>query len=327
MKKDGMLDKVDKQLLYWLDLNCRSSLSSLAKHMRTSPAKLGYRLEQLKKSGIIWKFITLIDYRKIGYRGYGAYYKLKEMSDESLEKLLAKIMEDAHVVDLVIATGAYDLQVAILTKTSDEAAESVWKIRGILGPYILEETSIVQLQSQFFARENFLDVLPKKVAKPRTVLDKPDEKSSLDEADSKILATLAENADWPLWKIAKETGIKGPTVYNRIKKLEKDQIIVGYTIKMNPNINGFFLYRIFAKLNYLPKKRREEFLAYLDQHPSIHRSSFTFGPWDFYYDARLADDTKLRELLQDVYSHFSQEVVRQDWVRVHKILKFSFYHK
>lgn len=324
-KNQGELDKTDKQLMYWIDLDCRESHASLAKKMRTSAAKVSYRLAQLIKNRAINSFVTLIDYRKLGYRGYAAYFKLKEMSKEELREIVKKIEGIPNIADILLTSGTYDLQLVFLVTSSDEAAEGLWSVRGILEKYILEERLVVNLKTQFFSRTHFLDEDAKKEVKPRLVLDAHEVKTEVDEIDDKILSSMAEHADWPLWKIADATGVAGPTVYNRIKRLEKNKIIVGYTAKMNPNLRGHYLYRVLAKLRYMPREKREEFMRFLDQHPAIYRSSFTFGGFDLMYDARVVDDGQLRELLRQVYGHFKDEVIRQDWVRVHEIIRFSFY--
>ena len=327
MKKDGSLDRVDKELLYWLDLNCRDGLASLAKKMRTTPAKISYRMEQLVKLKAIHSFVTLIDYRKLGYRGYAAYFKLKEMSRKELYLLVEKILDTPNVVDVLLTTGTYDLQLVFLATSSDEASEGLLDVREKLGDSILEEVVIVNLRTHFFSRESFLEKNEQKPVLPRLVLDTPKTRIKLDKVDDAILSVIGKHAEWPLWKVAQAAKVAGPTVYNRIKKMEKNGVIVGYTIKMDSNLKEFYFYRVLVKLRHITQKRRRELLAYLDSHPRIYRSSFTFGQFDLNYDARVADDSELRELLGQVYEHFKNEVVRQDWVRVYEIIKFSFYIK
>lgn len=219
MKKgERQLDRVDRELLYWLDLNCRDSLASLARKMKTTPAKVGYRMEQLVRHKAIHSFVTLIDYRKLGYRGYAAYFKLKEMSRDELDLLVGKIKNSANVADVLLTTGAYDLQIVFMVRSSDEASEGLWEVREKLENNILEEVVIVNLKTNMFSREIFLDSHEHRQIPPRLVLDHPKEKVSLDEIDGSILAVIATHADWPLWKVANSAGIPGPTVYNRIKK-------------------------------------------------------------------------------------------------------------
>ncbi|PIT84552.1 hypothetical protein COU37_02620 [Candidatus Micrarchaeota archaeon CG10_big_fil_rev_8_21_14_0_10_45_29] len=322
------LDKLDLQLLYWMDINCRVSLTSLAKKLHTSPAKLRYRLGQLVKGGVIENFITLINYGLYGFRAYSLYYKLKEIDDKELEALISKITKLPDVTDLLLTYGAFDMQIVLLDKSIDEMAEAVWKIRETLEEYVIEETMGIRLKGQLFTRQMFLEEIGDgKVTKPRIVFEIRRKSEGPDEIDDKILYTISQNANWPVWRIAKEVKAGGPTVYSRIKRLEKNGIIVGYTTKMTPNLRGFHLYRVFMKLHYISKERKEEIIAYLNQHHLVYRSSLIFGDFDLQYDARLADGSALRSLLHEIYKQFSDAIIRQDWVRVHKTLKFGYYRR
>ena len=60
----------------------------------------------------------------------------------------------------------------------------------------------------------------------------------MDETDEKILAKLVENSRMPISKISAQTGIPDSTVSNRLKKLEKSNIIDKYTTILNPEELG-----------------------------------------------------------------------------------------
>lgn len=54
-----------------------------------------------------------------------------------------------------------------------------------------------------------------------------------DQIDWKILDTLKENSRLSTSKISKKTGIPITTVFNRMKKLEKEKVIKNYTINLD----------------------------------------------------------------------------------------------
>ncbi len=53
------------------------------------------------------------------------------------------------------------------------------------------------------------------------------------EKDRKIIDLLKENAKYTTRQISEKMGMPITTVHNRIKKLEKDEIIKGYTTRLN----------------------------------------------------------------------------------------------
>ncbi|OED30772.1 Lrp/AsnC family transcriptional regulator [Methanosphaera sp. WGK6] len=60
----------------------------------------------------------------------------------------------------------------------------------------------------------------------------------MDENDKKILNELVENSRMPVSKLSLKTGIPDSTISNRIKKLEKNNVIEQYTTIVNPEAVG-----------------------------------------------------------------------------------------
>lgn len=61
----------------------------------------------------------------------------------------------------------------------------------------------------------------------------------IDEKDRIIIEMLMKNARTPLTEIARKLGITDVAVKKRIKRLEKEGIILGYGLKINPTRIGY----------------------------------------------------------------------------------------
>ena len=61
----------------------------------------------------------------------------------------------------------------------------------------------------------------------------------LDGIDKKILKMLMENSRRPILEIAKTIGISGAAIHQRLRKLEKQNLIIGSSIKVNTKILGY----------------------------------------------------------------------------------------
>ena len=64
-------------------------------------------------------------------------------------------------------------------------------------------------------------------------------KVNLDATDRKILRFLVKNARMPYLEIARECGISGAAIYQRIKKLEDSGVVLGSRMTVNPKMLGF----------------------------------------------------------------------------------------
>ncbi len=62
----------------------------------------------------------------------------------------------------------------------------------------------------------------------------------IDGIDKVILKTLMQDARKPILAISKITGISGAAVHQRLKKLEKAEVISGSQIIINPKILGIY---------------------------------------------------------------------------------------
>ena len=56
---------------------------------------------------------------------------------------------------------------------------------------------------------------------------------SVDNKDRRIIAELVQNSDQTTSKLSKNLGIPITTVHNRIKKLQKDGVIINYTVNLD----------------------------------------------------------------------------------------------
>lgn len=64
-------------------------------------------------------------------------------------------------------------------------------------------------------------------------------KAKLDAIDYKILRALLANARMPFLEIARECGISGAAIHQRIRKLEESKVILGSRLIVDPKMLGF----------------------------------------------------------------------------------------
>jgi Lrp/AsnC family transcriptional regulator for asnA, asnC and gidA len=61
----------------------------------------------------------------------------------------------------------------------------------------------------------------------------------LDKIDHKILQMLVRNARMPFLEIARECGISGAAIHQRVKKLDEQGIILGSRLVVDPRLLGY----------------------------------------------------------------------------------------
>jgi len=61
----------------------------------------------------------------------------------------------------------------------------------------------------------------------------------IDGIDKKIIRSLIKDARIPILSIARDVGISGAAIHQRLRKLEKSNLIDGYQMIINPKSLGF----------------------------------------------------------------------------------------
>ncbi len=64
-------------------------------------------------------------------------------------------------------------------------------------------------------------------------------KAAIDAIDRKILQHLIKNARMPFLEIARECGISGAAIHQRVKKLDEMGVILGSRLEVDPKMLGF----------------------------------------------------------------------------------------
>lgn len=103
----------------------------------------------------------------------------------------------------------------------------------------------------------------------------------MDDIDRELLGLLREDARTPVIALAKKLRLARTTVQNRIAKLEKDGMIVGYTVRLKPAAEPA---RVRAVMAVAVDGKNTEVLAKLRGHPNVVGLHSTNGRWDLIAD-------------------------------------------
>ena len=100
----------------------------------------------------------------------------------------------------------------------------------------------------------------------------------IDGIDKKILRFLMEDARKPILEIARQIGISGAAIHQRLRKLEASGLIAGSKFVINPKVLG---YTTMAYIGiYLDKAMSNpRAVAALEKIPEVLECHYTTGNW------------------------------------------------
>lgn len=124
----------------------------------------------------------------------------------------------------------------------------------------------------------------------------------IDETDYKILTLLIKNGRTPFLEIARECGISGAAVHQRVKKLEDADVIVGSRMLVKPRSLGL---DICAFVNVKLSKPDISQLAVeeLYRMPEIVECHFIAGPFSLLLKLYCYDNEHLMDVLVNQIPH------------------------
>jgi DNA-binding Lrp family transcriptional regulator len=107
---------------------------------------------------------------------------------------------------------------------------------------------------------------------------------NLDDTDRELLALLRHDARLPVATLAAKLKVARGTVQNRMKRLERDGVIVGYTVRVKPQAEA---HRIRALMTIVVEGNRSaEVIKALRGHPNVTGLHSTNGRWDLVAELR-----------------------------------------
>ena len=143
----------------------------------------------------------------------------------------------------------------------------------------------------------------------------------LDNVDYAILNCLKENARMTSSEIGKKINLSVSAVIERIKKLEKNQIIQGYTVSINQAKMGNGLIAIM-EVSLEHPKYYDAFADMIQHNPNIQSCYYRTGEFDFILNIYTDSADSLEKIHRNIMNmagiqasktHFVLKVVKNDF--------------
>ncbi len=316
------LDAKDRRMLYELGKNSRRTLGEMAKAVGTSKQSLHYRIKRLVDNGVIPSFIATIDFAKLGYVNHEAWLQLKAHSPEKKAAFLEHLKNHENVRLIAECGGKFDLLIGIL-------AENIFQFNRIFNELLRKYPGVVKnysfsISSQFYAypRTYFLEKEERK--KPHEIASEP-KRISLDKVEMNLLGLLSQDARMPTVELARKAGVTPTTVRSKMKRLEKEGIITGYSITFQHSIIGYENYEILATLKDMDAKKERSIEEYCRSNPYSTYLLKCIGRWDVDIGFDAKNSAHFQQMLTEFRDRFGDIIEDYESVSILSWNKFTYY--
>src|SRR5262245_39754214 len=106
----------------------------------------------------------------------------------------------------------------------------------------------------------------------------------MDEIDRKLIGLLRENARTPVASLAKSLRVARGTVQNRVARLEREGTILGYTVRLRPQVEEQHIRALMTVA--VEGNRTEAVIRSLRGDPAVSALHTTNGRWDIVAELR-----------------------------------------
>ena len=156
----------------------------------------------------------------------------------------------------------------------------------------------------------------------------------IDATDQNILGFLVKNARMPFLEIARECGVSGAAIHQRVKRLEANGVITGSRLLVKPQALGLNICA-FVSISLSEASKYNEVVASLRQIPEVVECHFVTGKYALLVKLYCFDNDHLMEVLlntiqkipfilaTDTMIALDEAIDRQVWVKDYKNTTFN----
>ena len=156
----------------------------------------------------------------------------------------------------------------------------------------------------------------------------------IDATDQKILGFLVKNARMPFLEIARECGVSGAAIHQRVKRLEANGVITGSGLLVKHQALGLNICA-FVSVSLSEASKYNEVVASLRQIPEVVECHFVTGKYALLVKLYCFDNDHLMEVLlntiqkipfilaTDTMIALDEAIDRQVWVKDYKNTTFN----
>ena len=318
------LDSKDRKILYELDKDARQTNSEIGRKVRLSKEVVKYRIDRMVERGPIVRFYTLTNYFKLGISKYKLYLWFRVVDKERIEEIGHYFKSSKKTEWVVTVTGRWDMIIGFLVRNINEFDEQVQQMMNRFSANIQEKAMTTTLYLAHHLREYLSDsgTVERKGIIYHTSAD---EQASVDDTDIEILRILTNNGRMPVTEIAARLKTTAKIVQYRMRRMEKENIILAYKVHLDPKRMGNIFCKAIIYLTSSTKERLSEFVIYCSSLEDAVWPQRVMGTWDFELDFELESYDKFQGIIFDLKEKFSDIIRDYEFCIMSKEFKLDFF--
>ncbi len=314
------LDIKDKRILQLLEENARLSNSQIARKIKLSKPAVEYRIKRLQKNNQIFKFFTTINFTKLGYSQYKIYFKFQNTSLEEERKIINYWIKDFNSIWVAQIRGRWDLAVSVLATSNFEFGKTLNHFMNKFSKFILEKDILLTEYSPLYSRRHIDNQIHETFK-----YGKPEEVYKIDETDQRILKAISNNSRIQILSLSEQLKLSRDIISYRLKKLQKENIIIGFNLYPNLNELGLKHYKVILRTKNFDEENEKQLGLFITSHKKATQFLKLIGSWDVEIEFETENEDELYKILNELRNKFSNIIRDFDIIRIVKTEKYDYF--
>jgi len=301
------LDLKDNKILKLITENAKLPSKSIAKEVGLTREAVDYRIKRLENTGIISQYVTKIDMTRFCQNAYMMFLRMSKITPLKFNKVTNFFIKDPLTMWVSSLSGEWDLATSFLTKDSLDLTKKISDVENVLGENLREYGLLTYTREIKNTYEDLFLPKERKTFDNKFMMREFSRERfvNLDTIDKKIVTLLAKNAKISNKEIAKEVGLTEEAVRQRIKNLEKTEVIRGYRAIIDIYKLNLEIYYVLMKFTRVDSLREKEIDTYFNSHPNVYYCARTAGRYDLIACITAKDRMHFHEILTEMRNRFS----------------------
>lgn len=157
-KRPSEIDQKDLEILKIISEEALLPLHEIAQRLKLSVDAITYRLKKMIQSGIIIKFVPVINYTALEYNLHTLLFNISGLDKEKQQTLQTFLTSDKNVLWAVKTIGRYNVLIYLLVKNIEELQETIMKLRSLFPKQINHYETLIAYEEYkytYFPKELF----------------------------------------------------------------------------------------------------------------------------------------------------------------------------
>lgn len=323
------VDNIDKKILYELDKNPLTDISSISSILEIDEISVRKRIERLYSIRAIKHTMPIIDVSRFGLNVYllNLFFKLDNtMNNVRIADILCHEKSIAWVAECVELNKSTDLaifRVAIFAEDNYDLDERLQYLESIFSNS-LDSYEIDLVPDKYVFKQRYLvendNSNINSLDDTHIILNGP--KTKLTKSELSILLAMKYLKKINYNDLSKITSYKNKKIEKTINGLISKTIINKFQIVFDTNVIGYKCYIIFFKfINFESKKQFEKFIKKI---PNVsHINTLNTGKWDMDMEFQVESPSQFRDVYNEIFI-FKNEIKESKIMLIKKEHKFRF---